>query len=99
MWRANYSYRPEYVLYAKGVGHGMVDYMAKVRISSHLCGLDEEPERVTWGKGTSIDIAIQVAAYQAITMLREKLYILSKSSFQHFPQKDRDEWNLAFYTQ
>ena len=37
MWRANYNYCPEYVVYAKGVGHGMVDYMARVHILSHLC--------------------------------------------------------------
>ena len=25
IWRANYSYHLEYAVYAKGVGHGMVD--------------------------------------------------------------------------
>jgi hypothetical protein len=37
MWRANYSYHPEYVVYAMGVGHGVIDYTCKVRIPSHLC--------------------------------------------------------------
>lgn len=37
MSRANYSFRPEYAVYANGVRHGMVDYMAKVHIPSHLC--------------------------------------------------------------
>ena len=37
MWRTNYSYRPEYAVYALGVGHGMINYTYKVCISSHLC--------------------------------------------------------------
>ena len=37
MWRANYLYRPEYVVYALGVGNGMINYTCKVRIPSHLC--------------------------------------------------------------
>ena len=37
MWRANYSYCPEYAVYALGVGHGMINYTYKVCISSHLC--------------------------------------------------------------
>ena len=37
MWRANYSYHPEYAVYALGVGHGVIDYTFKVCIPSHLC--------------------------------------------------------------
>ena len=37
MWRANYSYRPEYAVYALGVDHGMINYTYKVLIPSHLC--------------------------------------------------------------
>ena len=36
MWRANYSYHPEYAVYALGVGHGVIDYTYKVHIPSHL---------------------------------------------------------------
>jgi hypothetical protein len=32
-------------------------------------------------------MAIQVASYYAIAMLRKELYILSKPSFQHLPQR------------
>jgi hypothetical protein len=94
MWRANYPYHPEYAVYAKGVGHGMIDYMAKVHIPSRLCDLKEELDQVAWGKGTSIDMAIQVAAYHAIAMLREELFILSEPPFQHFPE--RTEMNGVF---
>jgi hypothetical protein len=98
MWRANYTYRPVYAVYAKGVGHGMVNYMAKVHIPSCLCDLGYELECDVWGKGiTSINMAIQVASYYAITMLRKELYILSKLSFQHFPQKDRDERSVPIH--
>ena len=39
MWRDNNSYRPEYAVYALGVGHGMINYTYKVHIPSHLCDL------------------------------------------------------------
>ena len=58
MWGANYTYGPEYAVYGKWVGHGMVDYMAKVHILSYLCDSGEEVEHDAWEKGTSIDMAI-----------------------------------------
>ena len=94
MWRANYSYRPEYVVYALGFGHGMINYTCKVRIPSHLCDPGQEFNRLAWVKGTSIDMAIQVAAYHAITMLREALVTLSEKLFQKF--LERTEMNGVF---
>ena len=94
MWRANYSYHSEDAIYTLGVGHGMIDYTFKVRILSHLCDPREEFDRLAWGKGTSIDMAIQVAPYHAIAMLREALITLSKPQFQHFPK--RTEMNGVF---
>ena len=58
MWRTNYSYCPEYAVYALGVGYGVIDYTYKVRIPSHLCDPGEESDRLAWGKGTSINMAI-----------------------------------------
>ena len=81
MWRANYSYHLEHVVYALGVGHRMIDYTCKVRIPSHLCDSGEETNCLAWGKGTLIDMAIQVAAYHAIAMLREALVTLSEPPF------------------
>ena len=81
MWRANYSYRLEYAGYALGVGHGLINYTCKVHIPSHLCDLGEEFDHLAWGKGTSIDMAIQVAPYHAIAMLREAFITLSELSF------------------
>ena len=81
MWRANYSYCLEYVVYAQVVGHGVIDYTYKVHIPSHLCDLGEEFDHLAWGKGTSIDIEIQVMAYHAIAMLREAFITLSELSF------------------
>ena len=48
MWRANYSYRPEYVVYALGFGHGMINYTCKVRIPSHLYDPGQEFDRLAW---------------------------------------------------
>ena len=46
MWRANYSYCLEYVVYALRVGHGVIDYTCKVCIPNHLCDPREESNHV-----------------------------------------------------
>jgi hypothetical protein len=89
MWRANYFYRLEYAVYALGVGHGVINYMCKICIPSLLCDPGEELDRIAWGKGTSIDMAVQVAAYHAIAMLREALVTLSEPPFQHFLERTK----------
>ena len=89
MWRANYSYRLEYAGYALGVGHGLINYTCKVHIPSHLCDLGQEFDRLALGKGTSIDMAIQVATYHAIAMLREALITLSEPLFKHFRKRTK----------
>ena len=94
MWRANYSYSLEYTMYVLGVGHEMINYTCKVRILSHLCDPGQEFDCLAWGKGTSIDMAIQVVAYHAIAMLWETLVTLSELSFQHF--LERTEMNRVF---
>ena len=76
-------------MYALGVGHGMINYTSKVRIPSHLCDPGQEFDRLAWGKGTSIDMAIQVVAYHAIAMLRESLITLSEPLFQHFQKRTK----------
>ena len=48
MWRANYSYCLEYVVYALRVGHGVIDYTYKVHIPSHLCDPGQEFDRLAW---------------------------------------------------
>ena len=94
MWRAKYSYLPDYAVYALGVGHGVIDYTCKIHISSLLCDLGEELDCVAWGKATYIDMVVQVVAYHAIAMLREALVALSEPPFQHF--LERTEINGVF---
>ena len=65
-----------------------------LHIPSHLCDPRQEFDRLAWGKGTSIDMAIQVVAYHAIAMLWETLVTLSELSFQHF--LERTEMNRVF---
>lgn len=74
-------YRPEYAVYAKGYGHGMVDYMANVWLPSRLTMVDEEIDKAIREKGTSMDMAIQSVAYQARVVLREELVMLELDSF------------------
>ena len=72
----------------------MIDYTYKIHIPSHLCHPGEETDHLAWGKGTSINMAIQVVAYHAIAMLREALVTLSEPPFEHFPK--RTEMNGVF---
>lgn len=83
LWRANFSYQPEYAVYAKGRGPGLVDYIATVNI----------PPRSVYGaaahsyeaSGTSEEMAIQAVAYRAMCSLRRELPTLSRMPFHYHP--------------
>jgi hypothetical protein len=61
-WRTNYSYCSGYAMYSLGFGHGVINYTCKIHIPSLLYDPGEELDHLAWGKGTSIDVAVQVAA-------------------------------------
>jgi hypothetical protein len=86
MWRANFSYEPEYFLYSVEIGHRLVETHAYVLL--HPCIMEGPTERSHHfsGVGSSLESAIQICAYNAITCLRSRYSELNSSySFAYFP--------------
>jgi hypothetical protein len=84
LWRGNFSYRPEYLVYARGLGPGMVDYFATMFIPMRLVeGVNHSHNFVA--HGTSVGMGIQEVVYNAMTHLHNEIPELWISPFQHFP--------------
>ena len=84
LWRGNYSSRPEYAVYARGFGPGMVSYLATLHIPMRPVESGSEPHDFS-AHGTSIEMAIQEVAYLAMTNLRRDVPGLEVYPFTHFP--------------
>lgn len=67
----------------------------RLAFSSHLCDEEDELDHVAWGKVTSIDIAIQLVAYQARHPKGRTVYLGTTTIPTLFP-KDGDGWSLSF---
>ena len=97
LWRANFSYQPEYVVLARGIGPGLVDFKASVYI----------PQRSVYGaaphffqaRATSAEMAIQAVAYVAMCSLRSELPILSEMPFHYHPILQHGIVNHVEYAQ
>ena len=63
LWRGNFSQRSEYSVFARGLGPGMVDYVATVFISRRFVEGVMEAHNIS-AHGTSIEMAIQEVAYK-----------------------------------
>ena len=95
LWRANFSYQPEYAVYALARGPGLVDYVATVDI----------PARSVHGSvghsyqavGTSSEMAIQAVAYTAMCALRRELPVLSAMPFHYHPIHEHGWTNNVEY--
>jgi hypothetical protein len=86
LWRGNFSYLPEYSVYARGLGPGLVDYFATMFIPMRLVeGVNHSYNFVA--HGTSLGMAIQEVAYKAMTHLRQEIGELWMPPFQHFPMR------------
>jgi len=88
MWCANFSYQPEYFVYARSIGLGLDECVAKVVLRPQLIeGETEEPLKYQ-GMGSYPEAAIQDAAYQAMAGLRAWCLELQTShTFAYFPQR------------
>jgi hypothetical protein len=83
LWRVNFSRQPEYAVYARARGPGLVDYFATVDI----------PERSVYGAvnyhyqayGTSLEMAVHAVAYTAMCAIRRELPVLSEMPFRYHP--------------
>ena len=84
LWRGNFSRRPEYSVFARGLGPGMVDYVATVFIPRRFVEGVTEAHNIS-AHGTSIEMAIQEVAYKAMAILRQEVIELERHPFTHFP--------------
>jgi hypothetical protein len=98
MWRANFSYEPEYFLYSVEIGHRLVETHACVLLHPHL--MEGPPKRSHHfsGVGSSPESAIQICAYNAITCLHRKYSELNSSyTFAYFPFHVQSSTNAVLY--
>ncbi|KAL6629533.1 hypothetical protein ACP70R_029298 [Stipagrostis hirtigluma subsp. patula] len=85
MWRANFTYPPEFVVYGRGVGAYLSEFSATVDIPARLVH-GSQPYHFS-ATGTSVGMAIQEVALTAMAALRSELYELEGWPFTHFPQR------------
>ena len=83
MWRANFTYQPEYAIYRRDRGPRMEEYRAVINVIAR---------RVTGSipycihiLATSESMAIQEASRRMMSLLRHDLTELSQPPYVHFP--------------
>ncbi|KAJ1280278.1 hypothetical protein BS78_04G219100 [Paspalum vaginatum] len=92
LWRGNFSYRPEYAVYARGCGPGLVDYVATLFVPKRLVEGVSEPHQ--WE--LSVEMAIQAVAYKAIGVLRSEVMELDSYPFSHCPIQSPEQGVNSF---
>ncbi|KAJ1261917.1 hypothetical protein BS78_09G065600 [Paspalum vaginatum] len=95
LWRGNFSYWPEYAVYAKRRRLSLVDYVATLFVPKHLVEGVTEPHRFV-AMGTSVEMAIQAVAYKAIGILRSEVMELDRYPFSHFPIQSSEQGVNSF---
>ena len=84
MWRANFTYQPEYVIYRRDRGPGMEEYQAILNvIARQVVGSVPYCIHV---RATSESMAVQEAARRMMGLLRHDLTELSQPPYVHFPK-------------
>ena len=85
MWRANFTYQPEYFIYRRDRGPGMEEYRAVVNaIARQVVGSVPYCVQV---HATSEPMAVQEAARRLMSLLRHDLTELSQPPYDHFPKQ------------
>ncbi|KAJ1255607.1 hypothetical protein BS78_K182400 [Paspalum vaginatum] len=95
LWRGNFSFRPEYAVYARGHGPGLVDYVATLFVPKRLVEGVSEPHQYV-AVGTSVEMSIQTVAYKAIGVLRSEVMELERYPFSHFPIQSPEQGVNSF---
>jgi hypothetical protein len=79
--RSYYFFQPEYEVYARGFGVGLVDYMASLHLEARLVvGAVKYNFRAC---GASMEMVIQEVAHEAITRLRHEHHELWEAPFTY----------------
>jgi hypothetical protein len=87
--QAHYTFQPEYAVYARGYGVGMVDYVATLHLEARMVVGSETYD--FQARGTSPEMAIQEVALEAITRLRYEHRELWEDPFTYLPEKGPEE--------
>ena len=80
---ARYAFLPEYAVYARGYGVGLVDYVATLHLGPRMVIGPPPPDFEAWG--TSMEMAIQGVAQSAIVVLRHEHPELWEEPFTYLP--------------
>jgi hypothetical protein len=81
--RSHYFFQPEYEVYARGYGVGLVDYMASVHLEARLVVGDVKYNFRACG--TSVQMVIQEVAREAIARLCHEHRELWEAPFTYLP--------------
>ena len=84
LWRTNFTFALEYTVYARGIGHDLVDYLATVGIQARIMEDGANPHYFEVA-GTSGEITIQAVAYKARAAIHGEVPIMNGWPFIHFP--------------
>jgi hypothetical protein len=81
--RAHYTFQPEYEVYARGYGVGLVDYLATLHLEARMVvGAVKYGFRAC---GTSVEMVIQEVEREAIARLRHEHRELWEDPFTYLP--------------
>ena len=87
MWRANFTYQPEYAIYRQDRGPGMEEYQAVINVIARM--VTGSIPYCVQVHATSEAMAIQEAAHRMMSLLRHDLTELSQPPYVHFPKQGR----------
>ena len=79
-----FHWLPEYTVYEQYRDFNMTQYLAKVTLHPYS-EFDTYTYYTYFGMGTSVEMAVQEAAYVALTCLRREFEHLENTSFRYFP--------------
>jgi hypothetical protein len=84
--RAHYTLQPEYEVYARGYGVGLVDYLATLHLEARMVVGAEKYNFHAWG--TSVEMDIQEVARGAVTRLHHEHWELWEDPFTYLLVRD-----------
>jgi hypothetical protein len=98
MWRANFSYEPEYFVCTTQIGPNLVECYASVLLHPRLMANPPERSHTFSSVGSTPEAAIQVYSYNALTCLRRRYLELNNSyTFSYFPYHVQPGVNEVLY--
>ncbi|KAL6893504.1 hypothetical protein ACP4OV_007602 [Aristida adscensionis] len=86
---AKFQFEPRYSVFARSVGYGVEDFAAEVVVLPHP--FEQGFVRRYWGRGSSMDVAVHMAAWAALARLRCVLPELAKGAFRYFPAQEEGD--------